>query len=215
MQSPETNNKDLNFTEPNSGELARYSLEASKNVIFIVDSKLRITYCNPAWDAFALANGGEDVVSERVLGTHLTRVIPESLSDFYGEVIERCRSRHLTFDFDYECSSAELYRLLHMNIFPLKASGELAFVNSIRVEHIHGAERRVSHPGDVYLSTHRIITMCCHCRRTQRQDASEVWDWVPEFLQSRKWKISHGICPLCRSYYYSQYLILGATTDAA
>lgn len=171
----------------------------------MVDSELRITYCNPAWDEFALANGGEDAVAARVLGTDLMNVIPEPLRDFYSEAFERCRQRHLTFDIDYECSSAQLYRLMHMNILPLKRSGELAFVNSTRVEHIHGAERTPSSATDIYLSARGMITMCCHCRRTRRQDPSDVWDWVPAFVQTRKCTISHGICPACASYYYSKY----------
>jgi hypothetical protein len=215
MQPQETNSSRMSYSEPRLQELARDTLERSKDVIFIVDSELRITYCNPAWDEFALANGGEEVVAARVLGTDLMRVIPEPLRDFYSQVFQRCRWRHLTFDIDYECSSAELYRLLHMNILPLKRSGELAFVNSRRVEHVHGPERPASSPTDTYFNAHGMITMCCHCRRTRRQDASGVWDWVPAFLQGRKWKISHGMCPVCVSYFYSQYLTAGTSPDAA
>jgi hypothetical protein len=183
---------------------ARDTFECSKDVIFVVDSEFRITYCNPAWDEFALANGGEEVVAARVLRTDLMRVIPESLCDFYREVFQRCRQRHLTFDIDYECSSATLYRLLHMNILPLKHSGELAVVNSVRVERIHGAERPALSLTDIYFGADGMITVCCHCRRTQRQDASGVWDWVPAFLQTEKWEITHGMCPVCVSHFYSQ-----------
>lgn len=200
----------MSYSEPRFEELDRDTLERSKDVIFVVDSKLRITYCNPAWDEFALANNGQEVVAARVLGTDLMRDIPESLRDFYSNVVQRCRDQHLTFDFDYECSSAELYRLLHMNILPLKRSSELAFVNSTRVEHIHGAERPASPAADIYLSAHGIITMCCHCRRTRRQNASDVWDWVPAFVQTRTWQVSHGLCPVCKSYFYSEYRTAGA-----
>ena len=34
-------------------------VEADTAVIFCLDADLRITYCNPAWDRFALENGGE------------------------------------------------------------------------------------------------------------------------------------------------------------
>ena len=210
----------MHYSEARFGELDRDTLERSKDVVFIVDSELRITYCNPAWDEFALANSGEEVVGARVLGTDLMRVIPESLRDFYSEVLQHCRQRHLTFDLDYECSSAELYRLLHMTILPLKRSGELAFVNATRVERIHGAECPASSPTDTYFSAHGLITVCCHCRRTRRQDASDLWDWVPAFLQpaflqTRRWEISHGMCPVCVSYFYSQYLAAGKAPDAA
>jgi PAS domain-containing protein len=52
----------MNHSETSFGELSRNTVERSKNVIFLVDAKMRITYCNPAWDEFALANGGEHVV---------------------------------------------------------------------------------------------------------------------------------------------------------
>lgn len=215
MQPPETHSGGMSYSEPRFEELTRSTAEHSKEVIFIVDSELRISYCNPAWDEFALANGGEDVVAARVLATDLMGVIPEPLRDFYSEVFQRCRQRYLAFDFDYECSSAQLYRLLHMNILPLKRSGGLAFVNSIRVEHIHGAERPASAAADIYLSAHGMITMCCHCRRTQRQDASDVWDWVPVFVQTRQWDVTHGICPVCRSYFYSKYFTADTSSGPA
>ena len=52
----------MSNSEPSFGELSRNTVERSKDVIFMVDAKMRITYCNPAWDEFALANGGEHVV---------------------------------------------------------------------------------------------------------------------------------------------------------
>ena len=191
-------------------ELSRDTLEHSNEVIFIVDRHLRIAYCNPAWDRFALNNGGEDVVAARVLSTDLMSVIPEPLFDFYSQVFQRCSQCPLAFDLDYECSSPELFRLLHMNILPLRRSGGLAFINSLRVEHIHGAERPVWPVSDIYFSPDRMITMCCHCQRTRRRDASQAWDWVPEFVRTRSWRVSHGICPVCKSYFYSKYFTTGS-----
>ena len=191
--------------EPDFGELARETVERSNEVIFLVDPEMRITYCNPAWDKFALANGGEQVVAARVVGTDLMRVIPECLRDLYSGLFQRCRQQHLPFDFDYECSSAEVYRLLHMNILPLNKAGALAFVNSIRVENIHGPERPAAEAADGYFSPQGIATLCSHCRRTRRQNASDTWDWVPSFLQTTEWKVSHGVCPTCLSYFYSSF----------
>jgi hypothetical protein len=133
------------------------------------------------------------------------RVIPEPLRDLYTEMFQRCREQHLPFDFDHECSSAESYRLLYTNVLPLNHVGDLAFINSIRVERNHGAERPPVDPADIYISAHGIISMCSHCRRSRRQDASDVWDWVPAFLQTREWKISQGVCPVCLSYFQSTF----------
>src|SRR4051794_35185574 len=132
MTPPEVNSSGMSYSEPRFEELTRDTVEHSKDVIFIVNSELRIKYCNPAWDEFALANGGEDAAAACVLESDLMRVIPEPLHAFYSEVFLRCRQVHLAFHLDYECSSAQLYRLRHMDILPLKRSGELAIVNSIR-----------------------------------------------------------------------------------
>ena len=203
----------MSNSEPSFGELSRNTVERSKDVIFLVDSKMRITYCNPAWDEFALANGGENVVAARVVGTELMHVIPEPLRGLYAEMFHRCREQHLTFDFDYECSSAEVYRLLHMNVLSLNHVGDLAFINSIRVERKHGAERPPVDPADIYISAHGIISMCSHCRRSRRQDASGVWDWVPSFLKTKEWQISHGVCPVCLSYFHSTFYSTPSTKD--
>ena len=106
MQPLETNRGVKRYSEPLFEEFTRHAVDESRDVIFMVDSEMRITYCNPAWDQFALANGGEDFVAARALGTDLMQVIPDPLRDFYSEAFQRCRQYHLTFDIDYECSSA-------------------------------------------------------------------------------------------------------------
>jgi hypothetical protein len=196
----------MEYSKSRPEMLDRNVLEGSKDVIFLVDCAFQITYCNPAWDAFATANGGEQIVARHVVGTDLFSAISGPLRDFYRDVCCCCLRQHLTFDFDYECSGASLYRLLHMKILPLKDSGELAFINSFRVERLHGAERPVFPPTGAYIGSHGMITICCHCRRACRQDASELWDWVPDFLQAGKWQVTHGMCPVCTSYFYSRYL---------
>jgi hypothetical protein len=203
---PSTESEGVRYSAPRVKDLSRDTLELSNDTIFIVDANLRISYCNPAWDRFARANGGEEVVAARVLGNDLMCVIPEPLRDFYAQVFRSCHVRKLTFDIDYECSSPEQYRLLHMSILPLEPSGSLAFVNSIRVERPHGSERPALPSSENYFGDRGMVTVCCHCRRTQRQDASGQWDWVPAFIHKGKWQVSHGICPMCVSYFYWPYL---------
>jgi hypothetical protein len=187
------------------GKLAPETVERSADVICLVNSEMRITYCNPAWDRFALENGGENAIAAKVVGTELLRVVPDSLRDFYKGMFQRCSEQHFTFDFDYECSSAEMFRLFHMDVLPLNRSGDLALINSVKVECPHGVERPAVDSEKIYISREGIITMCSHCRRSRRQDASGVWDWVPSFLQTREWQVSHGVCPVCFSYFYSTF----------
>ncbi len=205
-QTYEVDGEGLSYSKALPEVLDRQVLDASKDVIFLVDAELRITYCNPAWDAFARANGGEKVLAERMVGVDLLATIAEPLRELFRNACRSCHQQHLMFDMDYECSTAELYRLLHVKILPLKASGELAFIHSTRVERPHGNERPALSPTAVYVGGQGIITLCCHCRRARRQDASNMWDWVPAFLQPERWRITHGMCPVCVSYFYSRYL---------
>jgi hypothetical protein len=214
-QLPEIPATGLSYSKLLPEVLGRPVLYASKDVIFLVDSELRITYCNPAWDTFAMANGGEGVLAEHVIGSNLMSAIAEPLHPLFRDVCRSCREHHLTFDMDYECSTAALYRLLHVKILPLRASGELAFIHSTRVERPHGVERPAFSATSDYVGDHGIVTLCCHCRRARRQDASSMWDWVPAFLQPERWKITHGMCPVCVSYFYSRYLVDEALQVAA
>ena len=54
------------------------SIQHTPTVAFIVDSKYRITYCNPAWNRFAAGHGAPQLTSEAVLGSNLFDAIPMS-----------------------------------------------------------------------------------------------------------------------------------------
>ena len=207
------------FSKPHINDLDRDAFDRSKDVVWIVDAQQRICYCNPAWDRFALNNGGDNAVAERVVGADLMSFIPTELHDFYQRAMDETRRSNTIFDVDFECSSAELYRLLHMMILPVQRSGELVFVSSPRREFPHSAELVCPAHWENYANSDGIITMCCHCRRTRRCVESQVWDWVPDFLTPEKvhgnLQISHGMCPICVSYFYSDFLGKSVTTSGA
>jgi signal transduction histidine kinase len=60
-------------------------IDSVASVIYIVDRELRIVGTNRQWDTFALANGSEHLISERILGTPL-------LTQMSGEPLERWRT---------------------------------------------------------------------------------------------------------------------------
>jgi PAS domain S-box-containing protein len=60
-------------------------LDSVGSVIYTVNRDLRITGVNQQWDAFALANGGEHLSSEHILGRHL-------FGQMSGEPLERWRT---------------------------------------------------------------------------------------------------------------------------
>jgi hypothetical protein len=61
------------------GEIPRASLEADPAVCFVLDDKLRLLYCNPAWDRFATEDGATHphsgiVAATPCPGLHLGRI---------------------------------------------------------------------------------------------------------------------------------------------
>lgn len=179
----------------------RSVLEHSKAVICVLDPDLRITYCNPAWDEFARQNSGQDVLAQGVVGSRLLDVVAEPLRAFYEDIFQRAETTGQVQEFDYECSSSELYRSFHMQVLPLKEPHGFLVMHSLRVEKPLDF-RPTQAPDDArYAGSDGIIVMCCHCRRTRRFQDSHAWDWVPVYLERRS-GVSHGLCGICHAYFY-------------
>ncbi len=180
-------------------------LAKSGNVSCVLDENLRLAYCNPAWDHFALKNGGDAAMAKRVVGTQLFDFIPDVLRVFYDQLFEVARATLQMRPHDYECSSPTTYRLFRMEVRPLPSSAGFVVVHALRVEHPHGSDRTSSPPwADRYCNSDGIITMCAHCRKTKHVAEPDVWDWVPEYLgpAAPRARISHGLCGPCFAYFY-------------
>lgn len=185
-------------------ELSREVVEASVDVIYLLDGELRIVYCNPAWDAFALANDGERVTRAKVCGASLFDFIAPVMRGFYREVFAACADDCEPFSFDYECSSPGSHRRFRMQVLPSKAGRGFGVINALRVEQPHS--RTASPPSEEYVGAGGIITMCAHCRRTRSAKQTVRWDWVPAYVANTTALISHGLCPTCHSYHYDSLL---------
>lgn len=179
------------------------TVEKDLATIFLLDSELRIEYCNAAWDKFALENGGDTWVRRKILGTLVLDVIPEPLRTFYAEAFRTVLESESPWEHDYECSSATTYRLMHMRIFRLP-SLFLLVENSLRVEKPHDSEGLVSEPLEaMYRNQSGFIAACAHCRRVRRATSKVVqWDWVPDYVENPPERVTHGLCKSCRSYYF-------------
>ncbi|MBZ5577327.1 MAG: PAS domain-containing protein [Acidobacteriia bacterium] len=175
-------------------------LENDPSVIFALDSSLRLVYCNPAWDRFAVANGGAALVRPAPIGKPLLGFIKEPLAAYYEtayqEVLRTLEPwRHL-----YECSSPSTFRRFAMQVLPMKGHG-LLVVNSLCVERPHDSAPDWSCEA-AYRRDDGILVMCSHCRRTRRVGALEHWDWVAHYVRELPPRTSHGLCPSCLEYYY-------------
>ena len=184
------------------GEIPAAALEQDTSVIFALDSSLRITYCNAAWDHFAAANGAPELVRPAPIGRSLLEYIRGPVASYYENAFRRVLIAADPWQHVYECSSPTIFRKFMMHVFPLKKTPGLLVVNSLCVERPHEASHE-SPCGAGYRSSHGVVVMCSHCRRTKRSESSDHWDWVPEYVERLPPNTSHGLCNLCLEYYYS------------
>ncbi len=179
-------------------------LENCPDPCFVVSETLDITYCNAAWDRFALENhGGPEVLKDRVVSRNLLDFIPADIKQYHAGLFARARATGQPVSHDYECSSATLFRLYRMQIYPLDKG--FTVINSLRVEHPH--DRPPIEPKDAaYKDAAGLIRMCANCRRTNRANDPTAWDWVPAYVERMRENTTHGVCPPCLEYYYRPYL---------
>jgi hypothetical protein len=176
--------------------------EFDPSVVYALDAGFRITYCNGAWDRFAAENGGERCLRKLIVGRSLLEFIPEPLRPFYTDALTRSAGNGTIWEHSYDCSDPQVRRRFHMRVLPLGKAGGLLVINSQVEEHPHTAPPHL--PLAVYFKRGRIITMCSHCRRTQRPADPDVWDWVPEYVSHPPERVSHGLCGLCFDYHYRE-----------
>lgn len=172
-------------------------VESDDNVSYVLSSDLRILQVNAAWDQFARANGGADLLARWVPGSSLLDAIADELKRFYRDGFARARESGERWEHDYECSSAVEFRKYRMIAYPLNAS----FVVT------HALLVRGSHQGEALLPSQDyeregIVAMCSHCRRVRRVARPERWDWVPAYVAEPTHNISHGLCGPCYRFYY-------------
>lgn len=176
----------------------------------MVDDSLTIVYCNAAWDRFALANGGADVVRARQVGRNLAPAVPWVLRDFYWRAFENVWKTGVPWEHDYECSSADVFRGFHMRVELLSRRvnrSPLVIANSLAASLPHSGDTQAGLE-DRYRDADGIITMCCHCRRTKRPSGLEIWDWAPDFLRAPPRNVSHGLCGPCVQLHYGAGMVL-------
>jgi hypothetical protein len=180
------------------------TLNKYRGSVCVVDAELRISYVNPAWHRFAKQNGGGPDFSDRwSQGASILDAMQEPIRRYFEQVFEGCLRTRKPFAHDYECSSADLKRLMHAEVLPLRSGRGLLMVHSQRVEEPHTGllpetETFRYHDAD------GIAHQCGHCRRMRRStdDGNELWDWVPSYVSQPPATLSHGLCPICLEYYY-------------
>ena len=186
-------------------------LEESPAVSYILDSNYRFIYANPAWDMFALSNGGPQLAGEGVIGFNLFDAIPNALKPVYEDAFQRVAETGAVGGKTYPCSSPEHVRRFRMKIYFMERRNWFLVTNSLVAEFQHRKSRTADQ--DAYFDR-GIVSMCAHCRCSRRVDGSNRWDFVPEYLRLKglqALKVSQGLCPVCQEHFYPH---LGPLTEA-
>lgn len=175
------------------------ALEGDASTLVALDPAGMILWVNPAWERFALANGGADVPARFGPGTSYFAGIAPPLRGFYESALEMALATGELFDREYECSSADKYRLFHMRALPIDGTG-LLLEHSLMVERPHDGE--ASHPGgQEYVRSNGTVLQCSNCRRTFHP-ATTTWHWIPSWVREPPPMTSHGLCRICFHSYY-------------
>jgi PAS domain-containing protein len=178
------------------------SLQLNPDVIFVLDRRHRIAYCNPAWDIFAKQNNGMHLDGSEVVGRDCLQGAPDFLRNWYKKLYRWVRKNQKPWEHDYQCSSPQRFRAFHMRVLPVGRS-YLLVENSLLVERPHRRKSTVG-PDAVYINKYGWIVMCAHCRRTERisEGGEREWHWIPAYIAKAPAPVSGGICPACVSYYF-------------
>lgn len=151
------------------------------------------------WDAFALANQGDDLTRENVLGAPLFRfIVGAEVTAIYKSLFAKVRNHGHALSFAFRCDSPTFRRRMKIYIAPMPNQG-LA-VRTELLEEIPREEVPLLDPG--IPRTEELIQICCICSDVRSKEGL----WVPIEQESARRnllensalpRLSHGYCPQC------------------
>jgi hypothetical protein len=191
------------------------ALELESGSAYVISPSLRVTYANSAWSRFAILNGAPFLASVAAGSLDVMLATSAPLRPYYRDAFARLLAGEGVWTHVYECSSAEVFRIFAMHIYPLPDHAGLIATNSLVVERAHDPTTRDPHLGLVstYLQESGLIVQCSHCRRIRRTGVPESWDWVPDWVESCPRNTSHGLCQPCLEYHYGAPMELEASVE--
>ena len=182
------------------------NLETSPQSIYCYDTSYNLSYFNPSWVEFGLANGNTPTNMKQLLGSSVLEnwptVMAKRFLDIFNQVLEGpeltdqepARVRYL-------CHSPENYREYAMDVLPLPDKAGLLMVNHLVVEREH--EEAATAKLD-YKDQTGYITQCANCGKVRHPQNKDRWDLVVEFIENPIIETSHGLCTFC----FRNYLLL-------
>jgi hypothetical protein len=175
----------------------RRAMPDTQDLVYRIDDRDEIVFVNPAWDEFARANDGAEVVSAAVLHRSLWDFVTDDTTRaLYREMLKRTRVGRQV-EFSFRCDSPDCRRFLEMQVTG-RPDGGVEFTTRTVAE-----ERR---PAVRVLAPHAagsdgFLRVCGWCNRV---DADGEWVEVETavarlglFEESRLPRMTHGICGEC------------------
>lgn len=167
---------------------------------------MTIACVNPAWFRFAKENGAEASFAERwTVGRNLLDAVPEVLRAHHAEVYEECLDASEPTHWDYECSTADRFRVFRCTAYPLGGGEGLLVVHSLQVDRPHDREP-VEPRRERFENGQGMLTQCAYCRRFVEPGGSRRWLWVPMWVRQPPDRVTHGICDPCVGFYFGSEL---------
>ena len=122
------------------------------------------------WTSFALANGGEKVLPDRILGRDLwSQISDNSVREIYRMIMRRARAGN-TIRFRYRCDSAIFRRTFEMTVRPGPNSA-VEFQSELVVEE---PRARMNLFEEAQARDDRVVRVCSWCQRV----ATDERRWV-------------------------------------
>lgn len=183
------------------GNLDARLFHDSGNPVCLCDTDFCLIAWNHAWEAFALANGGEAVLNRWGVGSCMLDAVPDALREHYRTQWSRVLETGESFREEYDCSSPERRRRFLATVYPVGGGRGLLMAHSLLRDELVGddPEALVAE----YRNRAGVVVQCSHCRRVKRQSGRDTWDWVPALEQPVvRVTVSHGFCPLCLEHYH-------------
>jgi hypothetical protein len=141
-------------------------LERDSSSVVIIDLGGTILWTNEAWTRFARENGGESVPERFGPGRSYFAGISGPLREFFQGAFESALLTKTVFEHEYECSSADEYRLMHLRALPVPG-GELLLQHSIVAEHPQDHASSTEQETR-YRTRDGMVVQCSNCRRFRR-----------------------------------------------
>ena len=177
-------------------------MKQSSDVIYIVDAKMVLRAYNHAWINFAKNNDGRIILAKYSIGSRIVDSTSGPLRSFIISAYKKALYENKPFEHNFECSSANQYRLFRQTAYPLIDSKGLVISNHIVEECPHPEQAQAFR--QQFINGQGFVTQCANCRRIRDPKNYHSWLWVPSLVENPFPNTSHGICPQCYDHYYPE-----------